>query len=68
MTAIEDCLRQDYRLCTRFLAHPDLREGIRAAILDKDRSPQWDPPTLPQVDAASVERFFAPLDDELVLL
>jgi enoyl-CoA hydratase len=67
MTTIEECLRQDYRLCTRFLAHPDLREGIRAAILDKDRSPHWDPPTLPEVEPESVARFFAPLNDELVL-
>jgi enoyl-CoA hydratase len=67
MSSIEECLRQDYRLCSRFLAHSDLREGIRAAILDKDRSPRWDPPTLAEVDAEEVARFFAPLDDELTL-
>lgn len=67
MTTIEECLRQDYRICTRFLAHSDLREGIRAAILDKDRSPRWDPPTLPEVRPGSVARFFAPLEDELIL-
>jgi enoyl-CoA hydratase len=67
MTAIEQCLRQDYRLSVRFLAHPDLREGIRAAIIDKDRLPRWDPPRLDQVDTTAVARFFAPLDGELDL-
>ncbi|MEV6899566.1 3-hydroxyisobutyryl-CoA hydrolase [Amycolatopsis sp. NPDC051372] len=65
MTSIEECLRQDFRLCSRFLEHPDLAEGIRAAILDKDRSPRWRPGTLAEVDDAAVEAFFAPLTDEL---
>ncbi|HWD05263.1 MAG TPA: 3-hydroxyisobutyryl-CoA hydrolase [Amycolatopsis sp.] len=68
MTAIEDCLRQDYRLCSRFLRHPDLAEGIRAAILDKDRAPRWRPGTLAEIDDEAVEAFFAPLPDELDLL
>ncbi|MEV4597892.1 enoyl-CoA hydratase/isomerase family protein [Amycolatopsis sp. NPDC049253] len=67
MTSVEECLRQDFRLCSRFLRHPDLAEGIRAAILDKDRSPRWRPGTLAEVDDAAVEAFFAPLADELTL-
>lgn len=66
MTSLEECLRQDYRLCVRFLDHPDLREGIRAAIIDKDRNPQWHPPSLAEVPP--IESFFTPLGDyELVL-
>jgi enoyl-CoA hydratase len=67
MTSVEQCLRQDYRLITRFLAHPDLREGIRAAVIDKDRTPRWRPARLTDVPDADVEAFFAPLSDELVL-
>lgn len=67
MTGIEDCLRQDFRLCSRFLRHPDLREGIRAAIIDKDRAPRWDPADLAAVTPEMVDEFFAPLDEELVL-
>ncbi|WP_326835573.1 3-hydroxyisobutyryl-CoA hydrolase [Amycolatopsis rhabdoformis] len=67
MTSIEACLRQDFRLCGRFLAHPDLAEGIRAAILDKDRAPRWRPGTLAEVDDADVAAFFAPIPDELDL-
>lgn len=66
MTGIEDCLRQDYRLCSRFLGHPDLAEGIRAAVLDKDRAPVWRPAGLAAVTPESVDGFFAPLPDDLV--
>jgi enoyl-CoA hydratase len=68
MTGLEECLRQDYRLCRRFLEHPDLVEGIRAAVIDKDRSPRWNPSSLLDVSAADVDRFFASLGvDELAL-
>lgn len=40
-------LAQEYGLVMWF-AHtqPDLVEGIRAQVVDKDRSPRWQPPTL----------------------
>ena len=47
----------------RFLAGPDFREGIRAQVVDKDRTPRWKPPTLAEVRPEQVERFFAPLGD-----
>ncbi|KID31154.1 enoyl-CoA hydratase/carnithine racemase [Prauserella sp. Am3] len=65
--AIEDCLVQDYRVCSRFLAHPDLEEGIRAKIIDKDHAPRWNPARLDEISDADVERFFAPLPDDLRL-
>lgn len=37
----------------------DMREGIRAQIIDKDRNPQWSPATLEDVDANLVSSFFA---------
>lgn len=37
----------------------DMREGIRAQIIDKDRNPQWNPATLEDVDAELVNSFFA---------
>lgn len=67
MATVEQCLRQDYRLITRFLAHPDLREGIRAAVVDKDRAPRWRPARLAEVSDADVGAFFAPLQEELDL-
>ena len=39
--------------------HGDLMEGIRAVILDKDNSPQWNPATLDGVRESAVAAFFA---------
>lgn len=60
---LDQALAQEYRVGLRFLVAPDFREGIRAQVVDKDRTPQWKPATLHEVHAADVERFFAPLGD-----
>lgn len=60
---LEEALAQEYRVGLRCLAGPDFREGIRAQVVDKDRTPRWKPATLSEVRAADVERFFAPLGD-----
>ncbi len=44
---------------------PDFYEGIRAAIIDKDRNPKWSPATLEDVAPESVEAFFAARDERL---
>jgi enoyl-CoA hydratase len=58
---LDEALAQEYRVGLRFLAAPDFREGIRAQVVDKDRTPHWNPPTLADVLPDQVERFFAPL-------
>jgi enoyl-CoA hydratase len=55
------CMRLEYRLVTRFIESHDFYEGIRAALIDKDRSPKWNPGTLAAVSAADVDRYFASL-------
>lgn len=58
---IDEVLDQDLRVGSRFLVHPDLTEGIRAQIIDKDRRPRWRPASLAEVTAAQVNEFFSPL-------
>ena len=60
---LEEALAQEYRVGLRCLAGPDFREGIRAQVVDKDRSPRWKPAALSEVRSSDVERFFAPLGD-----
>ncbi|MFJ3895065.1 enoyl-CoA hydratase/isomerase family protein [Streptomyces sp. NPDC090083] len=60
---LENVLDQEYRVSCHALTAPDLVEGIRAQVIDKDRDPRWSPPTLAEVTDADVERFFAPLGD-----
>jgi len=64
---LESALEREYRISTAFLDHPDFVEGIRAQVVDKDRSPTWTPPTLEAVDEDAVERFLAPADPDLEL-
>ncbi|MFJ6633437.1 enoyl-CoA hydratase/isomerase family protein [Streptomyces sp. NPDC091376] len=61
--ALERVLDQEYRISCACLRGPDLVEGIRAQVIDKDRNPSWSPATLVEVTDADVERFFAPLGE-----
>lgn len=58
--SLEAALDQEFRLSSAMLRAPDLAEGIRAQIIDKDRNPRWAP-------EAEVEGFFAPGERELGL-
>lgn len=55
---VEECFRQDYRIALACVAGHDFIEGIRAAIVDKDRKPVWRPDTLEAVTPEIVERHF----------
>ncbi|MFA3875756.1 enoyl-CoA hydratase/isomerase family protein [Streptomyces sp. MMCC 100] len=61
--ALERVLDQEYRVSCACLSSPDLVEGIRAQVIDKDRDPRWSPATLAEVTDADVERFFTPLGE-----
>lgn len=61
---LRETLIQDYRLAWRCLEAPDFAEGVRAALIDRDRAPRWSPAGLEDVDEAAVARYFAPLGAE----
>ncbi len=58
---LRQCLSMEYRLVTRILRGHDFREGVRAALVDKDRNPKWQPASLAAV--GDIAGFFAPLGD-----
>jgi enoyl-CoA hydratase len=58
---IEQSFAQDYRVSLACVAGHDFIEGIRAAIIDKDRNPAWRPDTLEGVTPEIVERHFRPV-------
>ncbi len=60
---LAEALEQEYRVGLRFLAGPDFREGIRAQVVDKDRTPHWQPASLADVSRDDVEAYFAPLGE-----
>lgn len=68
LTTLEAVLEQEYRVSCACLSSPDLVEGIRAQVVDKDRDPRWNPSSLAEVTAADVERFFTPTEGGLGLV
>ncbi|MFC6356438.1 enoyl-CoA hydratase/isomerase family protein [Luethyella okanaganae] len=52
---LQDALELEYRVCSWMIEQPDLREGIRAQVIDKDRSPAWTPATLAELPAGLAE-------------
>ena len=59
---IRSALAQEYRFTYRSMEHADFLEGIRAAIIDKDRNPHWRHPRLEDVSEAEVAALLASLD------
>lgn len=57
---LEEALNQEYRLVSSLLWAPDLVEGIRAQVIDKDRNPGWTPATLGEVSDELIEEYFRP--------
>lgn len=57
--SLADCFRLELHLDQQWLAHGDFMEGVRALIIDKDKNPRWNPPTLTDVTLQRVEEFFA---------
>ena len=60
---IEAALALEYRLTQHFMRGHDFYEGVRAALIDKDQRPHWEPLTLAEVTEAVVDGYFAPLGD-----
>lgn len=60
---LRDALLGEYRRVLWFATHhPDLVEGIRAQLVDKDRTPKWQPATLEELDpdAGAAARAYVP--------
>lgn len=57
-------MEMEYRLAHRLITTPDFIEGVRAALIDKDRAPKWALATPEMVTDDMVEAFFAPLPPE----
>ncbi|NCT40751.1 MAG: enoyl-CoA hydratase/isomerase family protein [Alphaproteobacteria bacterium] len=61
----DDVIAFDYTLAQNFVGYPDLYEGIRAVLIDRQHAPIWQPETLEDVRDEQVERFFKAGDKSL---
>jgi len=60
---VEQSFVQDYRIALACIAGHDFIEGIRAAIIDKDRNPRWRPDKIEAVTPDIVGRHFRSLGE-----
>ena len=63
MDSLEEALNLEYRLTTRLFLSGEFPEGVRALLVDKDKAPKWNPPTLAAVTEDLLGDFLAPLQD-----
>lgn len=59
--ALEQALNVELRLCIHLFKDGEFVEGVRALLIDKDKSPRWQPPTVAELSDAAIEALFAPL-------
>ncbi|ASQ46308.1 enoyl-CoA hydratase/isomerase family protein [Legionella clemsonensis] len=56
--SLAECLAIDYCVVNQFMHGHDFYEGVRALLVDKDKSPHWQPSSLDEVTPALVADFF----------
>lgn len=56
--SLEEVLTMEYRLSQACMAGRDFYEGVRAMLIDKDKTPRWSPDRLEDVDDAAVAAHF----------
>jgi len=59
-TSLEQCLAREYRAALQIFVSHDFPEGVRAAVIDKDRNPQWQPARIEDVTPEIIARYFVP--------
>jgi enoyl-CoA hydratase len=62
-----ECMRTEFRIVSQVMRGHDFYEGVRAVIIDKDQKARWQPAALDAVTTAEVDRYFAPVANELEL-
>lgn len=55
---LKAALDAEFALTRTTMAHPDFVEGVRAMVVDKDRTPHWQPASIDAVDPAAIDALF----------
>ncbi len=61
--SLAEVFRLEYWASLGCCAHADFREGVRALLIDKDKNPRWNPPSLEQVTREQIEDYLRPRAD-----
>ncbi|GAB2657435.1 enoyl-CoA hydratase/isomerase family protein [Prescottella soli] len=55
---LEQCLDLELALGAEVTRNADFIEGVRAVLVDKDRNPSWNPPSVDDIDPEAIEALF----------
>jgi enoyl-CoA hydratase len=58
-SSLVECLEREFTAASEILRHHDFYEGVRAAIIDKDRDPKWAPARLEEVRGEDLDPYLA---------
>jgi enoyl-CoA hydratase/carnithine racemase len=58
LLSLADVFRMELVAALHCARRPDLAEGIRALLIDKDQKPRWQPPSLSEVTPEWIEGYF----------
>lgn len=62
---LRTCLEREFVVTGAMIRNPDFYEGVRAAVIDKDRNPRWNPASLADVSDAVLAPFLTPSEPPL---
>lgn len=58
-------IERDYHLACAFFSQPDIYEGIRAAVIDKDKRPKWSSSSILNISMSDIDYYFNFRDDSI---
>jgi enoyl-CoA hydratase len=61
-------LKLEFRVVQHIMQGHDFFEGVRSVLIDKDKNPRWQFPTVDQVPDDLIEQYFASLGDRELTL
>ncbi|MDR3505422.1 MAG: enoyl-CoA hydratase/isomerase family protein [Acidocella sp.] len=53
-TSLQECLNREFAAAAQIMKGSEFYEGVRAAIIDKDRQPRWQPASIAEIDEPSL--------------
>lgn len=63
--SFDEVIAQDFITVQHFIRQPDMYEGIRAKLIDKDNNPNWLPDDIRKVDEELIKEYFTPTGYDL---
>jgi len=58
LLSLKQAFMREFNQAAHCIRQPDLAEGVRALLVDKDRAPKWMPATLQELTAEYVNKYF----------